>query len=281
MNSTHPSKQLEESEAEFHDQWAASVEFTQISVKNLFESGSCPENRQILTWMGDLRGKRILEIGCGLGEASVYFAMKGAITTAVDISPGMLEVTQKLARLHGVEVKTVCASAMNLDAIKDQSFDFVYASNLLHHVEIAPFLTQVKRKLAIGGSAFFWDPVHYNPVIQIYRSMATKVRTPDEHPLKASDIKLMRRNFRHVEMRFFWYLSLVIFLKFFLIDRLNPNQSRYWKKIIDDAPRIGPWLSILHRIDKLIFSWVPGIRWLAWNVVIRCENGQEGFENDK
>jgi 2-polyprenyl-3-methyl-5-hydroxy-6-metoxy-1,4-benzoquinol methylase len=266
---------LEKSEAVFHDQWAASVDVSRIEVDALFESGSCPENRQILLWMGDLRGRRVLDIGCGLGESSVYFAKKGAKVTAVDISEGMLEVTQRLAEKHGVSVETVQASAMELSKITNGQYDFVYAANLLHHVDIAAFLDQVEPKLRHGGCALFWDPVHYNPVIQVYRQMATQVRTPDEHPLKRADISLIRKRFANVETRFFWYTALGIFLKFFLIDRIHPNQSRYWKKIIEDAPQIGGWLAILHRIDRALFAWVPGVRWLAWNVAVRAQKINE------
>jgi 2-polyprenyl-3-methyl-5-hydroxy-6-metoxy-1,4-benzoquinol methylase len=262
---------VEKSEAQFHDEWAASVDVGNIEVDALFESGSCPENRQIIRWMGDLRGKRVLDIGCGLGESSVYFAKQGALVTAVDISPGMLEVTQRLASRHGVKVETIEASAMDLSAIPHRQFDFVYAANLLHHVDISLFLDQVQPKLKPNGSALFWDPVHYNPIIQVYRKMATQVRTPDEHPLKRSDLAMIRRRFARVDSRFYWYSALAIFLKFFLIDRIHPNQSRYWKKIIEDAPQIGGWLSILHRIDRVLFSWMPGVRWLAWNVAIRAQ----------
>ncbi|MFL5815136.1 MAG: class I SAM-dependent methyltransferase [Bdellovibrionia bacterium] len=265
------SHDLEKSEAQFHDQWAASVDVSQIEVDALFESGSCPENRQVIRWMGDLRGKRVLDIGCGLGESSVYFAKKGALVTAVDISPGMLQVTNRLASRHGVAVETVEASAMDLSQVSDGQYDFVYAANLLHHVDIEAFLNQVQPKLKPGGSAVFWDPVHYNPVIQVYRHMATQVRTPDEHPLRRADLELIRSRFARVETRFYWYTALAIFLKFFLIDRIHPNQSRYWKKIIEDAPRIGRWLDVLHRIDRVLFSWVPGARWLAWNVAIRAQ----------
>ena len=47
---------------------------------------------------------RILDIGAGLGESSVYFALRGARVTAVDISPRMIELAHRLARAHGVEV---------------------------------------------------------------------------------------------------------------------------------------------------------------------------------
>jgi 2-polyprenyl-3-methyl-5-hydroxy-6-metoxy-1,4-benzoquinol methylase len=62
--------------------------------------------RYITKRLGDLNGKTLLDIGRGLGEASVYFAMKGAEVTSSDLSEGMLNVTTKLALENEVKVKT-------------------------------------------------------------------------------------------------------------------------------------------------------------------------------
>ena len=43
-------------------------------------------------------GKDILDVGSGLGEASVYFALKGLNVTALDISKGMLDFTKSLQK---------------------------------------------------------------------------------------------------------------------------------------------------------------------------------------
>jgi 2-polyprenyl-3-methyl-5-hydroxy-6-metoxy-1,4-benzoquinol methylase len=261
----------ESAEAEFHDDWAEQTDVGLIDVDTLFRPASGPENVQILKWMGDLKGKRVLEVGCGLGEASVYFAKQGAIVTAVDISAGMLEATRKLAKRYGVLVRTIQISANDMSAIQDGAYDYVYAANLLHHVNIASFLDHLQRKLRPGGSAFFWDPVLYNPVIQVYRRMAAAVRTPDEHPLTRSDLAYIRTRFAKVETRFFWYSALVIFIMYFLVNRLHPGESRYWKRIHEDASRVGWWLTWLHKVDRVLFAWIPGIKWLSWNMVIRAE----------
>ena len=61
----------------------------------------------------------------------------------------------------------------------------------------------MKRALKPGGMFFSYDPLAYNPLINVYRRMATAVRTPDESPLRISDIKLARKYFSRVQHREF------------------------------------------------------------------------------
>ncbi|MBL0033466.1 MAG: class I SAM-dependent methyltransferase [Bacteroidetes bacterium] len=48
----------------------------------------------------------ILDLGCGAGENSVYFTLKGANCIATDYSDGMLHVVDELAARYNVKVKT-------------------------------------------------------------------------------------------------------------------------------------------------------------------------------
>ncbi len=65
----------------FTIEWALTTPLDQILVHECFEAPTALENRFILGQMGPLRGKKILDIGAGLGESSVYFAMQGALVT--------------------------------------------------------------------------------------------------------------------------------------------------------------------------------------------------------
>ena len=84
-------------EREFHDEWAKSEHPEEIEVLERNEAMTSPEMRFITKELGSLEGKKLLDLGCGLGEASVYFAMKGADVTSCDLSPEMLDLTEKLA----------------------------------------------------------------------------------------------------------------------------------------------------------------------------------------
>jgi SAM-dependent methyltransferase len=258
---------IHQRESDFHDGWAASASLKEIAVGPAFESPTAMENRFILRQMGDLRGRRVLDLGCGLGESSVYFALQGAIVTAVDISPGMIATACELARYHGVAIEGLVAAGEEFGVSAGQ-YDFAYAANTLHHVvNKEKFIRLIHEALKPGGRVFFWDPLAYNPVINVYRRMATQVRTPDEAPLSFRVLGQIRKFFVGVRHREFWLLSLALFLKYYVIDRVHPNEQRYWKRIYRESPGGLWWWRPLTAIDTVL-TRIPLLRRLAWNIVI-------------
>ncbi|MEW6492748.1 MAG: class I SAM-dependent methyltransferase [Cyanobacteriota bacterium] len=256
-----------EKERLFHDTWAAAIDVDGIRVADYFEACTAPENRFILQKMGNIRGKRLLDLGCGAGENSVYFAMQGARCVAADYSPGMVEVALQLAARHGVEVEGCTANAMALD-FPDNTFDIVYASNLLHHIpdpKIA--LKEMHRVLKPGGKVCFWDPLKHNPVINVYRRMATEVRTDDEMPLEINIVNYIKSVFSQTDYDTFWIATLWIFLQFYLIEKVDPNQERYWKKIIIEQERLAPTYRGLEKVDRVLKK-LPLMKRLAWNIAV-------------
>ncbi|GAB4366527.1 MAG: hypothetical protein Kow00121_03990 [Elainellaceae cyanobacterium] len=254
-------------EQEFHDQWAAAIDVEGIRVRDYFEACTAPENRFILKHLGDVRGKYLLDLGCGAGENSVYFASRGARCVASDYSPGMVEVALKLAERNQVAVEGRVINAMAID-IPDNTFDIVYASNLLHHIP-NPKLTirEMHRVLKPGGVACFWDPLKHNPVINVYRRMATEVRTEDETPLDINIVNFVQSLFSQTTYDTFWIATLWIFLQFYLIEKVNPNKERYWKKIIIEQERLAPEYLALEKLDFFLKK-LPLMKRFAWNLAV-------------
>jgi len=267
--------ELRDRETEFHDEWARSVPLEKIAVREAFESPAAFENRFILKQIGSLRGLRLLDIGCGLGESSVYFALQGAQVTATDLSPAMVECAVNLGKFHGVTIEGIVSAAEFLN-VPDGCFDIVYIANAIHHVpDRKALFEQMRRALKPGGRFFSFDPIAYNPVINLYRRMATKVRTPDEMPLTVADIALAKEYFTDIGHREFWVASLALFLKYYLIDRVHPNADRYWKRILTETPRSLWWWRPLSALD-VVLTRLPLVRWLAWNMVMWGRKPAEG-----
>lgn len=267
--------QLHRREADFHDRWAVRTDLASVQVTAAFEATTAPENRFIVNAIGDLRGARVLDLGAGLGESSVYFALRGADVTMADLSPEMVALAADLGKHHGVRISTLVGAAETIEA-PSSSFDVAYMANLLHHVTDRDQLFRtVRRVLKPGGRFFSWDPLAYNPVINVYRRVATAVRTPDESPLTFADLAVARRHFVDVGHREFWILSLALFLKYYAVDRVHPNADRYWKRILREREdRLG-WFRALQRADAIL-TRLPVVRRLAWNMVMWGTKAREG-----
>jgi SAM-dependent methyltransferase len=271
---------IQNREAAFHDAWANNTRLEDVLVRECFEAPTALENRFILARIGDLRGKKVLDIGAGLGESSVYFALRGAQVTAVDLSPMMIEKIITLGKQYGVEIEGRVSNGENLNVPSDQ-FDVIYLANTIHHLENrAALFEQMFRALKPGGFFFSYDPLAYNPVINIYRRMATRVRTPDEAPLKIEDLRLARKYFSNVGHREFWLSTLLLFAKYYLKDRVHPNSDRYWKRILRETRQTLRWWTPLSSLDRVL-TQIPGVRWLAWNMVMWGQKPQDSENSQK
>jgi SAM-dependent methyltransferase len=238
-----------------------------VLVRESFEAPTAMENRFILSRMGDLEGKRLLDIGSGLGESSVYFALQGAQVTMADISPGMVQTGRDLGRKYGVEIEGIVSGAEELE-VPAETYDLVYIANTIHHVQDRNLLFQkIHRALKSGGRFFSFDPIAYNPIINIYRRMATEVRTEDEAPLTSRDLRLARRYFPDTQHREFWISALLLFMKYYAFDLVHPNDDRYWKRILKETPQSLRWWMPLRALDGVL-TRIPVFRWLAWNMVM-------------
>ena len=256
-----------QAESQFHDEWAHSVDPDDVRVRETFELPTAPENRFILSSVGDLRGKKVLDLGSGLGEAAVYFALQGAYVTACDVSPAMLAVVRRVAQRHGVHVDVQEAPAERT-GLPDAAFDLVYAGNVLHHVDTPQTLREISRLLKPGGMLASWDPLAHNPVINVYRRLAAAVRTADEHPLRMRDVQLFTGWFRDVRVRCFWFTAQIVFLKFFIVDGVHPSKDRYWKRIFSHYDSIKTMHGFLSRLDDAILKACPWLGRYCWNIVV-------------
>lgn len=101
----------------------------------------------------DTRGKRVLEIGVGLGADHQQFAESGAELYGIDLTARAVEHTFRRLHLFGIPTRLAVGDAEHLD-FGDDSFDVVYSWGVLHHSpDTANAVREVFRVLKPGGSA--------------------------------------------------------------------------------------------------------------------------------
>jgi SAM-dependent methyltransferase len=140
--------------------------------------------------------------------ASVVLARRGAVVTAVDLSPGYLREARDRAAANRVGVAFVQADGDRLPFAAG-SFERVWGNAVLHHLDLATAAREVHRVLAPGGVAVFCEPWGENPLLNLARRVrrTAESHTPHETPLRRRDLLKLRRVFRTVGVRGFQLLA--------------------------------------------------------------------------
>jgi SAM-dependent methyltransferase len=153
--------------------------------------------------LGDVRGRRVLDLGCGHGMASVVLARRGAIVTACDLSLGYVREARARANANCAAVQLIVCDGERLP-FADGIFDRIWGNAILHHFELVQAARELKRVLTPGGVAVFCEPWGGNRWLTWARQglpYPGKDRTVDESPLCRRDLEQLRAVFPHLHVR--------------------------------------------------------------------------------
>lgn len=106
--------------------------FNQVEARKYFVEPHIPGFAEFERW----RGKRVLEVGCGIGTDTINFARAGANVTAVDLSAESLKVARKRADIFGLSdrIEFCEANAERLsEFVRPEAYDLVYSFGVIHH----------------------------------------------------------------------------------------------------------------------------------------------------
>lgn len=157
-----------------------------------------------------LKGKRVLDYGCGHGENACLLAACGAQVTAFDLSPGSIVKARERARAHGLADRIrfdVCAAGRT--GYPRASFDVVVGFAILHHLHqsLPAIYAEIDRLLSPAGVACFIEPVANSATLRVMRRLIPLPAdaTPDERQLRYAEIRqLQNHGFRAVRFQHFY-----------------------------------------------------------------------------
>ena len=125
--------------------------FDEVEARKYLVEPHIPRFAEFERW----RGKKVLEIGCGIGTDTVSFARHGAEVTAVDLSSQSLEIARQRVSVYGLEnqVRFFHGSAEELTAfVPKQTYDLIYSFGVIHHTPHPERVLAEARQYAAAGS---------------------------------------------------------------------------------------------------------------------------------
>ncbi len=209
-----------------------------------------------LRLLGDLEGRDVLDCGCGRGHISVMLAKRGARVAAFDTAQGELTIAEGLARANGVQVKFFREPFEEL-SFQDESFDLLFGTFVLHHVDLSHACQQIKRVLKPGGRAVFVENSALNPLLMAARTYicgrfgVARYGDDHEHPLTRNDMTLIQSAFPDTCEVHFPSLLLFRLLDFYVFKRRVPALTTLLEKLdgvigqIPTARKYG-YLQVIH-----------------------------------
>src|SRR5579864_729297 len=104
--------------------------FDEVEARKYLVEPHIPRFAQFERW----RGKKVLEIGCGIGTDAVNFARSGADYTAIELSGVSLDATKRRFDVYGLAGRFVEGNSEDLTRyFANEAFDLVYSFGVIHH----------------------------------------------------------------------------------------------------------------------------------------------------
>ena len=193
----------------------------------------------------------ILDYGCGVGAFLEKVAnLNPKKIIGIDISEVSIEKAKKLVNGKQSKIELFVDNCENTK-FNDNTFDVIYGTGILHHLNFSLCLNELLRILKPGGKFLFIEPLGTNPFINFYRKLTPKARSEDEHPLVEKDFELIQNKFKKVVINYYGFLTL-IFFPFYS----DPAKSLVFK--------------LLRNMDQFLFKF-NFFKKLAWSVLIIAE----------
>ena len=205
--------------------------------------------------MGQLEGKKVLELGTGTGGTATLIAKRGASVVGIDLLPFRLTEAKARATKYSVteSVEFALMDAMHL-AFPDNTFDFIISKSVLVFTAHTQTAKECYRVLKPGGKAIFIENMRHHPAVWFYRKAFLKY-SGKLHYFSLHDVKTVGAEFDRSEHREF---------------HLSAVSALFWQKCIS-IPLFYRWtFRVLKLIDTSLLKCLPFLKRFCWITAIIC-----------
>jgi SAM-dependent methyltransferase len=202
--------------------------------------------------LGSVRGRTVLDLGCGSGEKTLLLARRGAKVIGLDVSSDLIRLAERRLALNNLAgAATLIVGSAHELPIATSTLDVVFGVAVLHHLDLALASREVHRVLKPGGRAIFQEPVRDSRLLRVVRR-CIPYRTPDisefERPLTTGELQKFAARFRSMSMRGF---------------------SLPFVRLVDVVPQLRRCVHPAYHLDGVILSRIPALTHFAVRRVIQ------------
>jgi SAM-dependent methyltransferase len=180
-----------------------------------------PILQKALEYFGNIKNKTIIDLGCGRGSTSLFFAHGGANVISVDSSGKAIENLSEYCKNKSISnITPIKLSAQEINTLKKA--DYIFGSMILHHIEPFNEFSKILRDtLKPKGKGFFWENNAQSGIMIWFRKNIVgklwipKNGDPDEFPLTLNEVDELRKYFdvkiEYPELVYFRMISSYLF----------------------------------------------------------------------
>lgn len=128
-----------------------------IPTDDIYYGPFCPTEKELnILGVDYIKNKRVLELGCGGGQTSVFLSKNGAICKGIDISSKQIQHAIKISKENGVKVDYHIGSGEDLGLFKNKEFDIVLSIFAIQYINnLDKCFKEVNRVLKNSGKFIF------------------------------------------------------------------------------------------------------------------------------
>lgn len=215
--------------------------------------------QQHYEWMIDVKGKKVLDLGCFKGNSlSFYLAQNASKYIGIDLSEPAVNYLN--SRLKDIPKANAYALDFLSEKFKEKDFDLIYAYGVLHHFkDVDELIEKLNEKLAPKGKIISYDPTTTSKPVWLIRSLYRPFQSDKdwEWPFTEKTIAKFEKAFHILDRRgtlgkskWFFLLNLLPISEEKRLEKGKKWHEEDWKKSRESRKRFLECMQISLFMEK-------------------------------